>query len=336
MSANPYENEPGYENARSSEDKKAQKNYAQKVSVVGRDIRGIVLTAVQIQHETLRISVIQRLESYLGISQVSIGPGPQTRIPVDPEDVDESDLVFEPFKDLCKSRFLWYYDSYLAAIHKGKKEVKEGESFTQMRFESYGGNSMDGHFAYNSLERRLRSIKAALDKETHSWEAEGLEARKSETTVASNLEHQYVQVVSRIKQRFLPHDVTLENGNQFVWLITYFGQPTTSLDGGLFRIKINFSPRFPREQPRVKLLTNIFHHLVSPDGTVCYSPNPDKKDDVWSHIEAIFSVLNDDDPAYDPRKLVNPEATNLFWNSGKEGKRLYNRRLRRSVQQSME
>jgi ubiquitin-conjugating enzyme E2 Z len=33
MSANPYENEPGYENARSSEDKKNIANYVAKVGL---------------------------------------------------------------------------------------------------------------------------------------------------------------------------------------------------------------------------------------------------------------------------------------------------------------
>lgn len=32
MSSNPYENEPGFENAHTDQDKKAQKDYVQKVS----------------------------------------------------------------------------------------------------------------------------------------------------------------------------------------------------------------------------------------------------------------------------------------------------------------
>lgn len=35
MSSNPYENEPGYENARSAEDKKNIKNYVAKVVLIG-------------------------------------------------------------------------------------------------------------------------------------------------------------------------------------------------------------------------------------------------------------------------------------------------------------
>jgi ubiquitin-conjugating enzyme E2 Z len=157
-----------------------------------------------------------------------------------------------------------------------------------------------------------------------------------DSTVATNLRHQYDQVSSHLKHNDLPHDITLEHGNPFVWIMTYFGRPMTNLDGGLFRIRISFSPRFPEEQPRVKCETRIFHHLITTDGTVCYTPRPEKREDARTHVEAVLSVLEEDDPAYDPRKLVHPEACQLYWNGGKDNKKLYNRRLRRSVQQSME
>ena len=284
----------------------------------------------------MRIAVIQRLEGYLGLKPYGSKGNSDEDAAEDPEDVDESAIPFEPFKDLCKRKFLWYFDSYLAAIERGKSEVKENQIFASMPFEHGGNNAMNGHFHYPSLEKRLRNIKAALDRETQDWAQEGIRAMKEETTVAANLKHQFEQVASHLKERSMPHDVTLEDGNPFVWVITYFGRPMTNLDGGLFRIKMSFSPRFPDEQPRVKCETRIFHHLIAPDGTVCYTPRPDKKEDIRSHVDAVMTALEDDDPAYDPRKLVNPEASQLFWNSGKEGKKLYNRRLRRSVQQSME
>ena len=50
MSCNPYENEPGFEDANSDYDKKNQEAYIDKI-----------------RHETLRVSVIERLEEYLNI-----------------------------------------------------------------------------------------------------------------------------------------------------------------------------------------------------------------------------------------------------------------------------
>ncbi|KAL7966926.1 ubiquitin-conjugating enzyme/RWD-like protein [Trichoderma sp. SZMC 28014] len=321
MSANPYENEPGFEDANSPSDKTAQKHYVQKI-----------------RHETLRISIIQRLESYLGLRANGISAPSESldSSSFDYEDMDESSVPFEPFKDLCKRKFLWYYDSYMAAVQQGRSESRDGQPFVKMPFESPNNNSMDGRFNYTELERRLKAIKAALDAETLRWAEEGRTSKAGESTVAVNLQHQFDQVSAYLKRGDMPHSVVLENGNPFVWLITYFGRPMTNLDGGLFRIKMCFSTRFPNEQPRVRFETKIFHHHIAADGTACYSPNPMKMEDVKSHIEAIFETLEEDEPAYDPRKIVNPEATKMFWGKKPDDKKQYNRRLRRSVQQSME
>ena len=90
---------------------------------------------------------------------------------------DESTVPFEPFKDLCKRRFLWYYDSYLAAVQKGKEEVKDGTPFNRMPFEG-SSNTMEGKFNYTELERRLHNIKKALDAEAEGWASEGLVAKR--------------------------------------------------------------------------------------------------------------------------------------------------------------
>ncbi|EQB53362.1 ubiquitin-conjugating enzyme [Colletotrichum gloeosporioides Cg-14] len=321
MSSNPYENEPGFEEANEASDKKHQKDYVQKI-----------------RHETLRISIIQRLEEYLGLTPEGVSIAQQSAaeqdIDMDTEDMDDTSVPFEPFKDLCKRRFLWYYDNYLSAVQKAKTEVKDHQAFARMPFEG-ASNTMDGKFNYTELERRLRNIKAALDNELVKWVKEGQIASDKEMTVSVNLRHQYEQVVQAFKRQDIPHDVQLEDNNPFVWVITYFGRPMTNLDGGLFRIKIHFSPRFPEEQPRVRFNTRIFHHRIAEDGTACYFPNNLRKDDVRSHIEAVFAALEEEDPAYDPRTLVNPEAHKLYWGGADERKN-YNRRLRRSVQQSMD
>lgn len=245
-------------------------------------------------------------------------------------------MQFEPYKDLCKRRFLWYYESYLAAVRTGAAEVKNGTIFAKMPFEAYSKNSMDGKFNYEGLEQRLKNIKRALQEELAEWAVEGQAAKISDSTVAVNLSHQFDQMVAHFRQGDLPHDVALENGNPFVWLITYFGRPMTNLDGGMVRIKMHFSPRFPNEQPRVVFQSKIFHHQIAPDGTYCYNPPSSAAGDVRTHIETILSVLEDDQPAYDPRRIVHPEASRLFWSQVPDDKKQYNRRLRRSVQDSME
>ncbi|KAG9255117.1 ubiquitin-conjugating enzyme/RWD-like protein [Emericellopsis atlantica] len=318
LSSNPYENEPGFENCSSEADRKAQKQYAQKI-----------------RHETLRVTVIQRLEDYLWLRPNGTKKPAATEY-LDPADAAEVVPPFEPFKDLCKRRFLWYYESYLAATREGQSETKDGEAFVIMPFESSGQNAMEGKFNYGQLQNRLQNIKKALDEETASWVDEGVQSARNETTVSVNLRHQYEQVVAHMHKSKLAHHINLEGGNPFVWVITYFGPAFTNFDGGLLRIRLSLSPRFPTEQPRVKCETKLFHHLVAPDGTVCYTPNSDRLEDVRSHIDAIFSVFEGGEPIYDPRKFVNPEAVQLYWEGGEAGKKTYNRRLRRTVQQSMD
>lgn len=283
---------------------------------------------------------MQRLEEYLGLTSdaAKVAPGrPFERddTDIDMQDLDETNVPFEPFKDLCKQRFLWYFDSYLATIQKGKSEVKDGQSFNRMPFEG-SSNIMDGKFNYGELERRLRNIKTALDTELVTWALEGAKETKNEGTMAVNLQNQYRQVLENFKRNDIPHHIQLEDDNPFVWLITYFGPPMTNLDGGLLRLRVHFSPRFPEEQPRVRMETKIFHHRIAADGTICYFPNYHKREDARTHIDAVFAALEEENPRYDPRTLVNPEAHALYWGKKPDDKKSYNRKLRRSVQQSME
>ncbi|KAG9243522.1 ubiquitin-conjugating enzyme/RWD-like protein [Calycina marina] len=324
MSSNPYENEPGYESANEEGDKQNQNDYVMKI-----------------RHESLRITVIQRLEEYLNISPSGVVQ--PVKLSFDGEDSeedepyeriwDDSSVDFEPFKDLSKRRFLWYYDSYLQAIEKAKTEVADGTNFTRMPFEK-SGNDMVGKFGYAELERRLKLIKTTIDNETLRWADEGLASVKKESTISVNLRRQFEAVVELYKRnKTVTLDIELENNNPFVWNLTYIGRPMTNLDGGLFRIKLYFSTRFPEDQVRAKFETQLFHHRLAADGTPCYTAK--RPEDIQSHIEAIIEALEEEHPPYDPRTMVNPEAGKLYWGSV-EDKKKYNRQLRRSVQRSME
>lgn len=279
------------------------------------------------------------MEEYLGISPQGTAPAytcshaDDSDNEIDREAMDESSVNFEPFRDLCKRRFIWYYDSYLLAISKAKAEVKDGQQFARMPFECTG-NGMDGKFNYTELERRIRVIRQTLDEETARWAVDGLASMKRESTKAANLQRQYEQVVEAYKKdKNVTLDIELVDKNPFVWSVTYFGRPMTNLDGGLFKIKLAFSPKFPEEAPRATFETALFHQRIAVDGTPCYTPR--RSEDVKSHIEAIIEALEEESPPYDPRTMVNPEAAKLYWGST-EDKKLYNRKLRRAVQRSME
>lgn len=245
---------------------------------------------------------------------------------------DAEKVKFEPFRDLFKRRFLWYFDTYMSTIETHGNAHPEGSKFHKMEFE-HGTNTMDGSYQYSSLKRRLKFIHDTIHKETADWGEEGLRAKQREMGVAANLQRQYEQILEAHKDKSLTLSLELLNDNPFVWQITYFGKPMTHLDGGMFKIKICLSPRFPDEQPRVQVLTPIYHHRVAKDGTLCYFPK--KIEEMKGHIDAIVESLEDDSPAYDPRTTVHPDAAKLYWGSADDKKR-YHRQLRRSVEQSID
>lgn len=348
MSSNPYENEPGFESTK-VEDKDAAA-YAAKVQVLS--LFRYQAHTLQIRHETLRITVIQRLEVLLDIASADEPPTEKGQPALDFDDGEDSnpanelfdnsdDALFDPFADLYKQRFLWYYDSYIQSVEKSSEQQKDGKKFVNNQFE-YHGNGMTGSFAYRSLKRRLQRVRKALDDETESWAVQGLKAMKDERNVAVNLKRQFEQTVEYYKYTpsMLNLELSLVDNNPFVWHLTFFGQAGSDLYGATINVRIYLSPKFPTEQPRVTVLTPLFHHRIgstpSTKGrTLVYFPDRSKQHDVRFHIEAIMSAIGEDDPAYDPRTLINLEAASLLW-GGEDKKKIYRRKLRRSVQDSME
>ena len=284
----------------------------------------------------MRISVIQRLEEYLGIhpdGSVEDFPPLEYGEMRDIYDVEPTPPPFEPFKDLCKRRFLWYLDSYLLSINEAEKSVKPNQNFVSMPFEG-SGNGMPGKFNYPELRKRLGLIHSVLYREIDYWAEEGFMQVRKDTSLASMLGRQFERIVESYKQNdMVTVDIDLVNQNPFVWRLTYFGRPMTNLDGGMFRIKLAMSPRFPEEQPRVIVETKLFHHRISKGGVLCYFPK--RPDDLKSHVEAVIDAIEDTETPYDPRTLVNPEASKLYWGSA-DDKKLYSRQLRRAVQRSVE
>lgn len=180
----------------------------------------------QIRHETLRITVIARLEEYLGINaDGTLQPSPAPPDLESSEDGDtsladlEGSILFEPFKDLCKRRFLWYYDSYMTSITAERPKVTDGQVFVRMPFE-HSGNTMEGRFYYTELERRIKLVRERLDKETENWAAEGAIMAQRESGVAANLQRQYEQTVEYYKKSdSVTLDIELVDKNPFLWRV---------------------------------------------------------------------------------------------------------------------
>ncbi|KAI9662120.1 MAG: hypothetical protein M1831_002816 [Alyxoria varia] len=316
MSPNPWENEPGFESCRRDSDKKDARMYAAKI-----------------RHETLRISVITRLEDLLGVT----GPlrKEEESKPKFDEPLYNDEEPYLPFADLCKRRFLWYYQPYLDSIDQAIKEhgddIKDNTAFPMTPFEG-GSNGMQGTFTYSQIRERLHKIHNAINSETDEMELIGL--RETDTPDGLAFSNRFERFSKELTSNSdSPVDFEMINKNPFAWRLVLFGKPMTNLDGGVFNIKIVWSSLFPDVQPRVKVETPLFHQRVSPYGHLCYIPA--HADEPRSHISAIINAIEEESPPYDPRTTVNPEAANLLWGKP-EDKKTYNRKLRKSAQESTE
>jgi ubiquitin-conjugating enzyme E2 Z len=219
-------------------------------------------------------------------------------------------------------------------VDEEAKKHKDGKKFEKMPFEA-PGNTMDGIYQYTELKRRLTAIKEALDAEVEGWARDGLSAVTRELGIANNLKRQHEQAMALFETNDVPVDVELLDDNPFVWMLTLVGRPDTPLEGGIVKIKMCVSPLFPTELPRVRVETPMFHHRISSNGLLCYLMKNSDYANLSAHVQAIISALEDDNPAYDPRTRVHPEATKLLWGSA-DDKKIYKRRMRRSVQDSLE
>ncbi|KAF9417833.1 hypothetical protein BGZ94_009853 [Podila epigama] len=349
MSDKPYCNEPGHDKEK---DPVKLESYNQKI-----------------RHETIRISVCDRLEAFLGIGPKYLmsGQSPEMSASSSPAGspsvsisnafatpigtpnssgtpVVASSMTFEPlyaatvsandeFSDLSKRLFLAYYDIYQHTVEVESKKVAEGTPFYKAPFE-FGGNKMDGSFYYASLAKRLEAIKIALEDETSDWIKESTRWIKNSSRMSSNLHRQYEQ----IREYYLENntggiELELVDNNPFVWTFTIIGKPMSNYDGGMFKVQMVFHNTFPDIQPRVKFLTPMYHVHVTSDGVPFY--RAERMDDVRYHIQAISNLVLDDEPSTNPSTHVNIQAAKLHFGT-KEQRREYNRNARRCASRSID
>jgi len=363
MSPNPWENEPGEEGGKLTEAKPAA--YANKVrhetlriAVISRleKLLNINPSTIVVREQveegppTKSAKITAKLKSlkhwghnHSSDSDLVNEDDPETSVS-EPSEYDAEATYnslnpspWDPFTDLVKRRFLWYYDSYVQAIEKARSQQEDGTKFVVTRFES-DDNGMSGKYAYAQLLARLNNIRDVLSSECTTWTQQGAKQVEAKTQLATQLAFQFNQLEYRYNKSSYEGsrlEISLpDKKNPFAWHLTLFGQSSTNLDGGVFNISFTIPPDFPTTWPRVYVETPIFHHRVSRStGALCYFPA--KPEEINSHLKAIIAAIEDVEPRFDPRAVVNPEAAKLLWGSEAD-KKTYFRKLRRSAQDSME
>ncbi|KND02287.1 hypothetical protein, variant [Spizellomyces punctatus DAOM BR117] len=308
LSDKPFHNEPGHEH---ETDETVIEEYNQKI-----------------KHETLRVSLCDRLEEYLGWTTSNDSNRREGS-----KSIKRSFCNCQsqsPFIDIVKRMFLMYYDIYLDVVDVESTKVRDGTAFKLARFE-FGNNLMDGHYQYSSIRTRLEAIQKALLAETTQWIRESRQWLTSETTTASNLRSQFDQITASRE-----YDgsilLELEEDNPFSWSVTIIGMPMTQFDGGMFRAQIVFHDSFPEVAPRIRFVCEMFHPQVTRDGVPYYRVQ--RPEDVRQYLDALKKLVSEE-PLADPTTHLNPKAAMLYWGT-KEQRRDYNRNARRAAQRSAE
>ncbi|KAI9139502.1 ubiquitin-conjugating enzyme/RWD-like protein [Paraphysoderma sedebokerense] len=338
MSDKPYHNEPGFEKAKSANAEKEVDKYNRKI-----------------MHETIRISICNRLEKILknvvvdsdvSSTSDSASSSPAHAAPctnkTTTQQVLESSSVHaasssstsiygpSPFDDTCKMLFLAYYFNYLDIVERETKLIEHGEQFARMPFESTS-NSMSGAFDYPDLESRLKQIYQKLMAETQQWIRDSNSDDIEEISTTNNLRIQFHQLKNE-KEFENQMDFELDDDNPYVWQFTVFGTPMTQYEGGIFRGQIVFHKSFPAFRPRIRFLTPVYHPNITSDG-VPYMRIV-KAEDIKAHLLALLALFTDD-PIPHPSTHLNLEAARLYFGN-KDERKEFNRNARRCASRSIE
>lgn len=111
----------------------------------------------------------------------------------------------------------------------------------------------------------------------------------------------------------------------FVWEAGIPGKKGTDWEGGVFKVRMEFSDEYPSRPPKCKFVPPLFHPNVYPSGTICLSIL--NEEEGWRPAITIKQVLTGiqdllDEP--NPDSPAQSEAFNLFTQNKTE----YSRRIK--------
>ncbi len=115
----------------------------------------------------------------------------------------------------------------------------------------------------------------------------------------------------------------IDKNNLYNWNATIIGPSNSPYAGGVFKLSVTFTEKYPFKPPKVKFITRIFHPNINRNGSICL----DILNTNWSPALTIIKVLLSissllTDP--NPNDPLSKEAANLYLSN----KETYNKKAR--------
>jgi ubiquitin-conjugating enzyme E2 D/E len=124
-------------------------------------------------------------------------------------------------------------------------------------------------------------------------------------------EFQEIRSLMENDQHNLIYSVSPAEDNLFEWSGFIFGPTESPYEGGAFRIRVQFPPKYPFKPPKIQFETKIYHPNISSSGSICLDILKDK----WSPaltlskvLMSLSSLLTDPNPS-DP---LEPQVANVY------------------------
>ncbi|WEG42336.1 BA71V-I215L (k13L) [African swine fever virus] len=110
--------------------------------------------------------------------------------------------------------------------------------------------------------------------------------------VSSFLMAEYKNLIVNPSEHF---KISVNENNLTEWDVILKGPPDTLYEGGLFKAKIVFPPKYPYEPPKLTFTSEMWHPNIYSDGKLCISilhgDNAEEQGMTWSPAQKIDTVL---------------------------------------------
>lgn len=131
------------------------------------------------------------------------------------------------------------------------------------------------------------------------------------SNVAQRRINNELKVIQSNNQYSSLFNITSDQSNMYVWIISIKGPETTIYENYKFDLHVEFTDNYPLNPPNIKFLTPIQHININPEGDICLDTLKNKwssSSNMTNVIMSIISLLIDPNPS-DP---FNPTLADLY------------------------